>query len=372
MKKIVYMDAAAGWLKPKTVIDAEVDFLNNHYANAGRGICERANYVDNMVIDARGLVADFIGARPENVVWTSGATDGLNRVVNIVTAQPGYSPKSTFAVSELDHHSARLPWENLLHSGKIGSELVCDLDDDLNIKIDSIPKTDFLIVTAMSNVVGIPQDVGAIIRAARMKNPNVITIVDASQYIAHSKIDVKAWDCDFMVFSGHKIGTDTGLGVLYIRDPDKYYPDKFGGGMINKIVDDSNWILNRGPEKFEAGTLPLTQIAGVPKALAELSNWTGGADLTHYMYDELSKIDKVKIITSRDAAMIDFYVDGMHALDFGALMGANNICLRVGNMCASWIHKRLGIDGSIRLSVGPWNTMDDAEYVISAIRKLVK
>ena len=90
------------------------------------------------------------------------------------------------------------------------------------------------------------------------------------------------------------------------------------------------------------------------------------------MYDELSKIDKIKIITQRDACMLSFYVDGMHALDFGALMGAMDVCLRVGNMCASWVHKRLGIDGSIRLSVGPWNTMDDAKYVVDAIRKVVK
>ena len=372
MKKIVYMDAAAGWLKPKSVIDAEVDFLTNRYANAGRGICERAAGVDNMVADARACVADFIGAKPQNIVWTSGATDGLNRIVDLVTTQPWYRADSVFAVSDLDHHSARLPWENLLRSGKIGREVVVDLDKNFNIKIDSIPVVDFLIITAMSNVFGVAQDVGAIIRAARAKNPNVITVVDASQYVVHDKIDVKKWDCDFLVFSGHKIGADTGVGVLYIRHAEKYSPDKFGGGMINKVIDNSNWILNPAPGKFEAGTLPLTQICGVPNALKSLSDWSGGMDLIHYMYDELSKIDKIKIITQRDACMLSFYVDGMHALDFGALMGAMDVCLRVGNMCASWVHKRLGIDGSIRLSVGPWNTMDDAKYVVDAIRKVVK
>ena len=366
------MDAAAGWQKPKNLIDAEVDFLTNRYANAGRGICERANNVDNMVADARKAVAAFVGANPENIVWTSGATDGLNRIVNIVTGQSWYKGNSTFAVSDLDHHSARCPWENLLHQSKIGHEIICDLDDNFNIKTDSIPKTDFLIITAMSNVFGVSQDVGAIIRAARAKNPDVITIVDASQYVAHEKIDVKKWDCDFMVFSGHKIGADTGVGVMYIRDVDKWWPDKFGGGMINRIIDNSNWVLNCAPEKFEAGTLPLTQIIGLPYAIQYLTNWSGGMDLIHYMYDELSKIDKIKILTARDACMIDFYICDMHALDFGALIGANGVCLRVGNMCASWIHKRLGIDGSIRLSVGPWNTMDDAQYVIDAIRKVVK
>ena len=175
-----------------------------------------------------------------------------------------------------------------------------------------------------------------------------------------------------MVFSGHKIGADTGVGVLYVRDIEKWWPDKFGGGMVNRIVDNSSWILNDGASKFEAGTLPLTQIICLPYALEYLANWSGGMDLIHYMYDELSKIEKIKIITSRDSYLLTFSVKDMHVLDFGVLMGANNVCLRVGNMCASWIHKKLGLDGSIRLSVGPWNTMDNAKYVIETIREVVK
>ena len=372
MKKNVYMDAAASWLKPQSVVESEIDFLTKYYANAGRGICERAGHVDEMIAASRRTVADFIGAKPENIVWTSGATDGLNRIVNILSLQPWYAELSTFAVSDLDHHSARLPWENLLHNGKIRKEFICDLDENLNIKIDSIPKTDFLIITAMSNVLGRRQDVGSIIRAARQKNPNVITIVDASQYIAHEKIDVKKWACDFLVFSGHKIGSDTGVGVLYIRDVEKYFPDKFGGGMINKILDDSTWVLNQAPEKFEAGTLPLTQIIGLPHAIEYVSNWTGGHDLIKYMYDELSKFEHIKILTAPDACMLTFVVDNMHPLDVGTLLGAKGICVRVGNMCASWIHKKLGVLGSIRLSVGPWNTMDDAQYVVETIRSMVK
>ena len=372
MKKNVYMDAAASWLKPQAVIDAQLDFLINMYANAGRGICERAGNVDKMVEVARNTVADFIGADAKNIVWTSGATDALNRVVNIITVQPGYDKKSSFAVSDLDHHSARLPWENLLKHGKIGQELVCDLDNDLNINIESIPKTDFLIITAMSNVLGIAQDVEQIIRVARSKNPNVVIVVDASQYVAHQKIDVKKWDCDFLVFSGHKIGSDTGLGVLYIRDIDKFYPDKFGGGMINKINSNLDWVLNDAPQKFEAGTLPLTQIIGLPYAIKSLSDWDGATKLIQYIYDELSKNSCIKIITKRDSCMLDFVVDNMHFIDFGAMLGVHNICVRVGNMCASWIHKRLQIDGSVRISVGPWNSMDDAEYLVETIQKVLK
>jgi len=373
-KNIVYVDAAASWLKPESVIQAEMDFLSNDYANAGRGICERAGRVDSLVNNSRCKVAEFIGAKPENIIWTSGATDGLNRVVNILMAQPFGRDLSSFAVSDLDHHSARLPWENLLSNGRMHEEFVLELDENFNIKIDSIPKTDVLIITAMSNVLGTPQNVPDIIAAARAKNPKVITIVDASQYIVHEKIDVKKWDCDFLVFSGHKIGADTGVGVLYIRDVENLLPDKFGGGMVNKILGNSrnDWVLNKAPEKFEAGTLPLTQIIGLPYAIDLLSNWGGGRDLIHYMYDELSQIPRVKIITSRDACVLSFNVDGMHVFDVGAMLGVRGICVRVGNMCASWIHKLLGLDGSIRVSVGPWNTMDDAKYIIEAIRNVVR
>ncbi|MBR3510670.1 MAG: aminotransferase class V-fold PLP-dependent enzyme [Alphaproteobacteria bacterium] len=374
MKEIVYMDAAASWLKPQSVIESQVGFLTKNYANAGRGICARAGMVDKLIADSRRTVAEFINADVDKIVFTSGATDSLNRVVNILSSQPWYAEMSTFAVSDLDHHSARLPWENLLHEGKIRKEFVCELDEDFNIKIDSVPKVDFLIITAMSNVLGYKQNVKEIINAARLKNPNVITVVDASQYIVHEKIDVKDWDCDFLCFSGHKIGSDTGIGVLYIKDADKYYPDKFGGGMINKVItgEKSQWILYSSPEKFEAGTLPLTQIIGLQKAVENLSNWDGGHDLINYMYDELSKISKIKILTNRDACMLSFVIEDMHVLDFGALVGTYNICLRVGNMCATWIHKKLNIDGSIRISVGPWNTMDDAKYVVDVIKKLVK
>lgn len=371
MKKFIYMDAAASWLKPQPVIETEVDFLTNLYANAGRGICARASNVDNMIANVRQDIANFIGAKPENIVFTSGATDGLNRIVNILVNQDGYSNKSTFAVSDLDHHSARLPWQELLCRGKIGKEIVCELDEDLNIKIDSVPKTDFLIITAMSNVLGVPQDIEKIIKVAKSKNPNVITIVDASQYVVHEKINVKKWGCDFMVFSGHKIGANTGVGVLYIREPNKYYPDKFGGGMVSKVKDDSNLILNKAPEKFEAGTLPSTQIIGLGVAIKSVGNWNC-TDLIHYMYDELVKIPNIKMLTKRDACMISFVPDNMHVLDMGALLGAKNICVRVGNMCASWIHKRLKLDGSVRISVGPWNTTDEAKHVIETIRGVLK
>ena len=372
MKKIVYMDAAASWLKNQSVIESQTGFLTNSYANAGRGVCERASNVDKMVADVRRAVADFIGAKPSSIVFTSGATDGLNRIVNIVKNTKSWGGKKpVVAVSDLDHHSARMPWQAVANAGEC-ELVVCPLDSDLNIDINNIPQCDIFVITAMSNVLGVAQDVEQIIRAIHQKNPNVITIVDAAQFAAHRKIDVSKFDCDFLCFSGHKIGADTGIGVMYIRDPDNFNPDKFGGGMVNKITDSGNWILNQSPEKFEAGTLPLTQIVGLGNAIKLLPDWYNSSKLIRYMYDELLKISGIKILTKPDACLLSFIVENMHVLDFGVMIGAHDICVRVGNMCASWIHKKLGVDGSIRISVGPWNTMEEAEYVIETIRKMVK
>ena len=367
MNKIIYLDAAASALKPQSVIDTETGFLRNSYANTGRGVCARAAAADKMLNDARKFVADFICADTNQVIFTSGTTDGMNRIVNIVR---GTKNIQTIAVSDIDHHSARMPWENIAKSGD--AKLVkIPLTKNYDLDVQDLPSADVMVITAMSNVIGVAQDVKRIIAAARKKNPSVITIVDAAQYIAHGKINVRDWDCDFMCFSGHKIGANTGIGVMYIKEPDLYSPDKFGGGMVQAISGD-NWNIDVSPNKFEAGTLPLSQIAGLSVAIKEWCTWSGGMDIISYIYDELSKMPRIKLLTARDAKIISFIVDGMHVLDFGALIGVHNICVRVGNMCATWVHDVMGIQGSIRISVGPWNTMDEAKQVIDVIRGIVK
>ena len=367
MNKIIYLDAAASALKSQRVIDTEADFLRNSYANTGRGVCARAIAADEMLANARSYVAKFIGANSDNVIFTSGTTDGMNRIVNIVQASRAIK---TVAVSDIDHHSARMPWENIVRRG--GADLVkIPLNENYDLDYENVPACDVMVISAMSNVFGRAQDVKAIIAAARKKNPSVITIVDAAQYIAHCAIDVREWDCDFMCFSGHKIGANTGVGVMYIKNPDSFSPDKFGGGMVQNISGD-NWNIDVAPNKFEVGTLPLVQIAGLPVAMDEWQKWCGCADIISYIYDELAKISRIKLLTARDAKIISFVIDEMHVLDFGALIGAHNVCVRVGNMCASWAHSAMGIAGSVRISVGPWNTIDEAKQVVGIIQEIVK
>lgn len=373
MNKIMYLDAAASALKPDSVLRAQVDFLRNDYANSGRGICARAVAVDAMVESTRGCVANFIGARPDQIVFTSGTTDGLNRIVHILKSMPQFQNAPRVLVSDLDHHSARLPWMHQADINIRGAKIdTCPLDDNFNYDVFKIPAADIFVITAMSNVLGTSQDVAEIIRVARRKNPNVVTVVDAAQYVAHDKIDADAWNADFICFSGHKIGADTGLGIMYVKNPRYWGPDKFGGGMVARVTR-GDIIYNDAPEKFEAGTLPLTQIAGLTSAIDYLESNPTDGNLTKYLYDELSRVSRIRIITKRDAALLTFAVDGMHPIDFGAMAGACGLCLRVGNMCATWIHSRLGLDaGSIRISVGPWNTMGEIEAAAKIIKDIVK
>ena len=362
MNKIIYLDAAASYLKPDVVIDTQVDYLRHNYANAGRGVCSRAQFTDNMIADARRQIAEFMNAETNQIVFTSGTTDAMNMIAKMLNL----SADKTVAVSDLDHHSARLPFV------ETGAKIVlCPLNNDFNIDISAVPYADVLIITAMSNVLGVSQDVAEIIRAAREKNPNVITVVDAAQFVVHENIDVTKWDCDFVCWSGHKIGADTGVGVMYIKNPDSFSPVKFGGGMVLK-VENNNIVLNSAPDVFEAGTLPLTQISGIGVAIQYLHSHRPDTDLIKYLYDELSKIPKIKMLSCRDASLCSFVIDGMHVLDFGTLLGACGVCVRVGNMCASWIHELMGVPGSVRISVGAYNTKQEIETVIKYIKDILK
>ncbi|MCL2338880.1 MAG: aminotransferase class V-fold PLP-dependent enzyme, partial [Proteobacteria bacterium] len=463
-----------------------------HYANAGRGVCARAAAVDEMAEKARAAVAKFIGAaRPDQIVFTGGTTDGMNRIPRILKLAGAIAPGAGVIVSDLDHHSARLPWEDAAQREKC-KIVVCPLDDKYNLDIASLncPPTDALcastppkggviaedrllppwgesqsgvsrdavggqnidvfVITAMSNVLGVPQDVKKLVARAKKINPDAITIVDAAQYVAHLPIDVTDWGCDFLCFSGHKIGADTGIGVMYIKNPEKWPADKLGGGMVSTVsakptrsqsiehraesIDNvgarrdapnnatSEWTVVPAPAKFEAGTLPLTQIAGLGMAINERSggachpSWGGlspegrlggassnkiiniknknlsakappcqpaadtpplrGGDATpcellNYLRTELSKIPRIKFVSPDGAHLLTFVVDGMHVLDFGAMIGARGVCLRVGNMCASWLHARLGLPGTIRISVGPWNTMVEMKEVVKVVNEIV-
>ncbi|MDR0803470.1 MAG: aminotransferase class V-fold PLP-dependent enzyme [Rickettsiales bacterium] len=356
----IYLDAAASALKPDAVLAAEYEFAKNNYANSGRGVCPRAVAADEMVDNSRAAVAGFIGARPENIVWTGGTTGGINMIADIL-ARTALEPDSVVIVSDLDHHSARLPWQDLADRG-LCKIWICPLDKNLNLDADALRArvaaggVAAVVLTAMSNVIGAAQDIKKLVAAAG----SAITIIDAAQYVAHCPVNASDLGCDFLAFSMHKIGGGTGLGVLYIKNPDRWEPVRFGGGMY----------LASGPARFEAGTLPLVQIAGVAAAIKERG--ANGKVPIKSLHDGLSEISRIKFISPRQSHLTTFVVDGMNAYDFGVLMGARGICLRAGNMCASWLHQYLGVPATVRMSPGPWNTDQDIDETLHAVREILR
>jgi cysteine desulfurase/selenocysteine lyase len=380
MNKVIYLDAAASSLKPQFVIDRQSKFLRDQYANAGRGVCSRAVSVDDMVAKTRACVAKFINSSADNIVFTSGTTDGLNRIARIMDASNAVSKDSVVVVSDLDHHSARLPWEEMARVDKCKIK-TAKLDRDFNIDLSEISRMDVLVITAMSNVLGRGQDIKKLIKDAKHINPDVITIVDAAQYVAHLPVDAVGWDCDFLCFSGHKIGADTGVGIMYVKEPGRWRIDKLGGGMVATVERNqggspsgaiSAWVPADGPARYEAGTLPLTQIAGLDSAIDFWENNRPNQELIKYLHGELSRINEIEIFTGPDDALLSFRVRGMHCLDFGSLIGARGVCLRVGNMCAFWMHNTLGVDGSVRISTGWWNTVDEIKYVAGLVKTIAE
>ena len=371
MKDIIYMDAAASSLKPNDVIRAQVDFLENKYANSGRGICKRSIEVDNIILNVRAKVSNFIGTSADHIVFTSGATDGLNRVVRILDNSNFINYNSNLAVSDLDHHSARLPWHILSGKKKLNINLF-KLDNNFNLITDNLDKVDIAVITAMSNVLGNKQDVKNIVKKIKQINPNVITIVDACQYVIHCPINVKEWNCDFLCFSGHKIGSDTGVGILYIKEPLRWNLDNFGGGMVNSI-NGLNINFVQDISRYEAGTLPLTQIIGLGVAIDEIDLNSKILEYSNYFYNNLKNIPRIKLLSKENSYILSFVIDDMNCLDFGSYLSSHNICIRVGNMCASWLHKYLGYNsGSVRISLGFWNTQDEIDYTIDVIDKVLK
>ncbi|MCL2629119.1 MAG: aminotransferase class V-fold PLP-dependent enzyme [Alphaproteobacteria bacterium] len=352
----IYADAAASALKPDAVISAEREFMETIYANAGRGVCKRSRLVDDMVAAARADVAKFIGAATaDQIIFNHGATEGVNQLAAMLPL----APNSVVIVSDLDHHSARLPFMK-----KCITE-VMPLDSDFNMDAgwlaDRCGRGDVsaVVITAMSNVVGVPQDVKKLVSAAG----GAFTIIDAAQFVVHDKMNVADWGADAVVFSAHKIYAGTGLGVMYLKNPDDLVPNFIGGGTV-AWVDGDKWEPAQSPEKFEAGTLPLIQIAGLTEALKIKGVRFEG------LREGLEKIPGLKIVSNKDSPIVSFYSDKLHALDIGAALGARNICVRAGLHCASWIHKHLGIPGTVRVSLGPWNDECDVVEIIKAVREI--
>lgn len=386
-KDLVYLDSAATALKPAVVIAAENRYYEQYSANIARGIYPLAEQATEAFEEARSIIATFIHARPEEVIFTGGTTASLNLAADLL--EGSIQSKDAIISTVLEHHSNILPWKELAkRTGATLETIPIMSDGHLNLEalqrtLRDIPKVKIIAFSAISNVLGIINPVEEIIRLIRSIHPNAIVIIDAAQAVGHIAIDVSAWDADFVAFSGHKLFGPTGIGVLYGKHTllSTLHPVSFGGGMVLDACAKET-LYKESPTRFEAGTPNIAGAIGLGAAIGFLNDL--GLDtirkheehLISYTIKRLTEelSETLTIIgdhsPEKKSGIISFTLRGIHPHDTAHLLGENGVCVRAGLQCAAPLHESLQLHASTRISLSVYNTEADIETLITALKKV--
>jgi len=388
---LVYLDSGATSQKPRQVLDAERSFYEHDNAAVHRGAHMLAALATESFEDARSTVARFVGAKDDEIVWTSNATEGLNLIAyamgNASLGRGGPEARQfrlaagdEIVVTEMEHHANLIPWQEL--AARTGATLryIPILDDgSLDLSgIDAIvtAKTRVLAFTHVSNVLGIVNPVAQLVALA--KEVGALTVLDACQSAPHLALDLTALDVDFAVFSGHKMLGPTGIGVLYGRSRllNALPPFLTGGSMITTVTMDRAEYLP-APMRFEAGTQRISQAIGLAAAIRYLQGV--GLDriaahesmLGERLVDGLSALPGIRVLGqaagSHRVGLASFDVAGVHSHDVGQFLDDRGIAVRVGHHCAQPLHRRLGVTSSTRASTYLYSTVDEVDQLIAGV-----
>jgi len=379
-KKLIYFDNAATSLKPQVVLGAALSYYQKHNSNVHRGPNFLSEEATVLYETAREVVADFIKADPKETIFTSGATMGINLVARS-WGETNLKVGDVIAISRVEHHANIVPWLQL--KAKLNLEIIyIEVANDGSLIWDNIletPNLKLLAITQASNVLGSWYDLRGIIKEARAKN--IITVVDAAQSIAHYQVNVKELDCDFLVFSGHKLLASTGIGVLYGRkELLEVMPPFFGGGAMIAEVKDDSFIPAELPAKFEAGTPNIEGAITLGVACQYLNQLSyeqiikQEQELSSYFLLRLKELSFVKLIgnQSERLPLFSMIFTDMHPHDVADLLGEEGIITRAGHHCAQPLHDSLGIPATLRASLSFYNTKAEIDLFITALKKINK
>jgi len=384
-KQIVYLDNAATTQKPQAVIDAIVHFYTYDNANAGRGIYALGERATILYESARRTVANFISAHdPSEIVFTSGATESINMVAH-AWALNNLTAGDEIAVTQLEHHANLLPWQWVAQ--KTGAHLkhmpLTTQQGDLDYSsLDTIitNKTRLIAVTHVSNALGTTVDINLLTKKAHAVGARIL--VDASQSIAHRRINIDKLNIDFLAFSAHKMFGPMGIGVLYVKKEvhAQLIPYRLGGGMVYSALSDSaTW--QPMPHMLEAGTAPLAQAVGLAAAINYLQAINFDqiqeheAKLCARTINGLSRLPYIHILgpveqLKKEGHIVAFVVEGMHAHDVAAYLDMYGICVRAGHHCAQPLAHVLGYDASVRVSFSLYSTYAEVNALLNALVEL--
>ena len=382
-KPLVYLDNGATTQKPRCVVEAITGEYYNTNANVRRGVHFLSQQATELHEASRETVRRFINARSTNeIVFTRGTTESVN-LLAATFCQSQMQAGDEVIVSTMEHHSNIVPWQ--LQAMQRGIVLrVIPMDDAGNLLLDEYeklfsPKTKLVSIAHVSNVLGTVNPVGKMIRTAH--GHGVPVLVDGAQSIPHMPVDVQALDADFYVFSGHKVYGPTGVGVLYGKEDwlDRLPPYQGGGEMIQHVSFERT-TFNELPFKFEAGTPDYIGTTGLAKALDYVS--TLGMDhiaayeheLTEYALQRLGEIPGMRIFgqAPERGGVISFLVGNIHHFDMGTLLDRLGIAVRTGHHCAQPLMERLGIEGTVRVSFGLYNTKEEVDALVAGIDRVRK
>ncbi|WP_296126898.1 cysteine desulfurase [uncultured Anaerococcus sp.] len=383
-KDVIYLDTAATSQKPNKVIEAVDAYYKYKNANPHRG----AHYLSWVATEAyengRDVIKKFINAGSRNeIVYTKTTTEALN-LLAYSYGLDNLKAGDEILITILEHHANLVPWQMVAKA--TGAKLVyaylkedASLDyDDLKVKIND--KTKIVSITGASNVTGEIIDVKKIISWA--KEVGATTIVDAAQLIAHKKVDVRDLDCDFLVFSGHKIYAPMGIGVLYGKADllDKMKPFNLGGDMIEYVYEDYSTFA-KAPLKFEAGTPNVGGVIGLVEAIKYVEEigmdqiHAHEMELTEYAYDLIKDIENIKLVhpkSAEEGALISFTFTDIHPHDISSILDSKGIAVRSGHHCAMPLHTYLGISSTARASFAIYNTREEVEIFAKELRNVRK
>ena len=385
-KQLIYFDNAATSQRPQSVLDLWNRLSTQSNANIHRGIHRLSEEATAEYENTRDYVRQFLNAQHrEEIVFTSGTTAAIN-LVAFSFGEAFVGEGDEVIVSEVEHHSDIVPWQMMCQRKKAVLK-VLKVDDSGHLMVDSLnslitERTKIVAVTQISNVLGIVNPIDRIVEICHSKG--VPVLVDGAQGIVHHGMDVSKTDCDFYAFSGHKIYAATGVGVLYGKKKwlDKM-PPYMGGGEMISTVKFSGTTYAPLPEKFEAGTQNFTGVPTLRPAI-EMALMMRDESLTkycdgvkEYLMEELMKDERVTLYgvpssMEEKIPLFSISVKGAHHEDLALILDKMGIAARSGQMCAEPCMDRFGVTGMLRLSLAPYNTMEEAEYFIKSLDKAVK
>lgn len=376
---LVYLDNAATTQKPQQVLAAMNRYYQESNANVHRGVHTLAERATSQYEAVRQKVASFIGAQREEIIFTKGTTSGLNLITN--WSGRLLRPGDEVLISIMEHHANLIPWQQVCQ--RTGAKLVyaylkdgqLDLAD---VKAKLTPRTRFVSLTHVSNVLGTVNPVAELAQLAHQVG--AYFVLDAAQSVGHLPLDVRDLDCDFMVFSGHKMYGPTGIGVLYGKKAilEELPPVEFGGEMIAQVTEQGvTWA--DFPYRFEAGTPPIAEAIGLGAAIdyltdlgmAELARQEG--KLTNYFLERLQGVAGLTLYgplaSGQRAGVFSFNLAGLHPHDVATALDYQGIAVRAGHHCAQPLLSYLGQESAVRASLALYNTKADCDALIAALEE---